>query len=752
MTPNKRADLDRWELNVPVPKAGAPLAPHRPVRIGGLAGYVEPIGVRPGERLRIHLSAPAAHRIEIARLGRDAILLGDDDADRAEVVVVGDLDCPRASRQDITPGSYAWLQGASVRRPAAISAWLRLWRLPVDIDGFNFAAVIGEMDYPYRCHWVLAVDNRGCPGFYLGDGGLHDRERWAFAGPVLASRLGEWVHLACSTDGSNVRVFVDGICVAEAATGAASPADEAGVVRIAAAGELGVVDHLLDGDLSAVVLFGRPLRSLDVVALFEDRSVSEPAAFGLDSVIAHWPLRESSGDWFEDVSGGEHHASAVNAPILGIPGPCASESIGRPGYMPLDDPMRGGAVRFASDELIDCRWPVAAEAVVPAGADTGTYYVRVTLVGSDDALELPFVVVRPMPRRVGSIALLYATFTWAAYARRPVDGTIVPGLVSSFYTNNLSGKPFFNVGFRLPLTSAVPFAHTTHRAAARVQQHLVKPERLAEAWLAREGYPYECITDADLDQEPELLDRFRTLMIVGHNEYWSRRMRDGIERYLDQGGDVICLSGNTAYWRVTYHADTNSLEGRKTNHGQGAEEWLNPTRWGERWHTDGLPGGSWEVLGEPPNQLLGLETIGWIDPGDPTAFAPYTIQEPDHFLFHEPEPVPIGSGGLIGTQCLNGTAVSGYEMDGLPQMIGMEPAGPTDGLALLAHAHQGRRYVEHFGEDPTYGGDMIYWKRPSGGRLFNAASIAYSGSLAVDPAIQALTRNVLHHFGVQREA
>jgi hypothetical protein len=47
---------------------------------------------------------------------------------------------------------------------------------------------------------------------------------------------------------------------------------------------------------------------------------------------------------------------------------------------------------------------------------------------------------------------------------------------------------------------------------------------------------------------------------------------------------------------------------------------------------------------------------------------------------------------------------------------------------------------------------MIYWERPSGGRLFNAASIGYTGSLAVDPGIQVLTRNVLHHFGVVRQA
>jgi hypothetical protein len=49
-----------------------------------------------------------------------------------------------------------------------------------------------------------------------------------------------------------------------------------------------------------------------------------------------------------------------------------------------------------------------------------------------------------------------------------------------------------------------------------------------------------------------------------------------------------------------------------------------------------------------------------------------------------------------------------------------------------------------------YGADVIYWDRPGGGRVFNAGSIGYTGSLAVDPGIQALTRNVLHRFGIAR--
>ena len=51
---------------------------------------------------------------------------------------------------------------------------------------------------------------------------------------------------------------------------------------------------------------------------------------------------------------------------------------------------------------------------------------------------------------------------------------------------------------------------------------------------------------------------------------------------------------------------------------------------------------------------------------------------------------------------------------------------------------------------PADGADLIYWDRPAGGRVFNGGATNYTGALAVDPGIQALTRNVLHHMGVVR--
>ena len=50
------------------------------------------------------------------------------------------------------------------------------------------------------------------------------------------------------------------------------------------------------------------------------------------------------------------------------------------------------------------------------------------------------------------------------------------------------------------------------------------------------------------------------------------------------------------------------------------------------------------------------------------------------------------------------------------------------------------------------GGEMIYWERADGGRVFNAGSIGSGWVLSADPRWAAVMRNVLAHFGVEKKA
>ena len=78
------------------------------------------------------------------------------------------------------------------------------------------------------------------------------------------------------------------------------------------------------------------------------------------------------------------------------------------------------------------------------------------------------------------------------------------------------------------------------------------------------------------------------LFIVGHSEYWTREAMQRVREFLDRGGNVVSLSGNTMYSRVSQSDDGTILECRKADDGGQMAEYMR----GECWHEhDGLRGG-----------------------------------------------------------------------------------------------------------------------------------------------------------------
>src|SRR5436190_780282 len=55
-------------------------------------------------------------------------------------------------------------------------------------------------------------------------------------------------------------------------------------------------------------------------------------------------------------------------------------------------------------------------------------------------------------------------------------------------------------------------------------------------WAEREGFEIGVCTNADLEEHPEVLDGASLYLSVGHDEYWSRGMRDTVEAFIARGG------------------------------------------------------------------------------------------------------------------------------------------------------------------------------------------------------------------------
>ena len=86
-------------------------------------------------------------------------------------------------------------------------------------------------------------------------------------------------------------------------------------------------------------------------------------------------------------------------------------------------------------------------------------------------------------------------------------------------------------------------------------------------------------------------------------------------------------------------------------------------------------------------------------------------------------------------------------------MLPEEPAGIVGLARGLRKAPAEGIYFDYFGRltksDHGHSGDLIYWQRPDGGRVFNTGAIATGQALHADPKLEALLRNVLSHFGVE---
>ena len=301
--------------------------------------------------------------------------------------------------------------------------------------------------------------------------------------------------------------------------------------------------------------------------------------------------------------------------------------------------------------------------------------------------------------------------------------------------------------------------------------HLCRQDRFTQTWLETQGYSFDVLTDTDLHLDSQTLSGYKVLFVVGHSEYWSFDAMSAVSRFLDAGGNAVVLSGNTAFWRVSFNVDASIMECRK---GDAPGTQVRPDRRGEMWHShDGQRGGIARECGFPAWRLFGLEYFSLVGVGAP-GVGPYRVRDPHHFLFREPVdlgvregdslglkpgrvlPQPIGHEGDVRVSTLAKFLVE-------PPPTGMaQPLFDPPGITVLAEGFADWKKVsigapwDYFqrsvpaAKAPAIpvAAEMIYWQRPGGGRVFHSGSINSGMALAEDPKWSGLLKNVLAHFGV----
>ncbi|HAM71488.1 MAG TPA: hypothetical protein DCM86_07590 [Verrucomicrobiales bacterium] len=391
--------------------------------------------------------------------------------------------------------------------------------------------------------------------------------------------------------------------------------------------------------------------------------------------------------------------------------------------------------RFPVPELASsqgCRWPAVVSLQVPDSWRSG--YYQVLLKASDNGgpyvhrgrrtaeSECFFILRPPASGSQARILLELSSNTYNAYNTW--------GGFSLYSFNALGRVQGHRVSFQRPPAS-----------------QFGSWERPFVEWAEGAGYTLDYCANEDLEFHPELLARYRLVLSVGHDEYWSAPMRDHLEEFISRGGNVAFFSGNTCCWQVRSEEKGAALTCWKQAYTfdpllATPDHRLLSTLW------------SHHEVARPENQLTG---VGFLWGGYHLSHGQfmdgkgaYTVHRPAHWIF---EGTGLGTGTEFGAK----DTIVGYECDGcemtwqegLPFPTGKDGT-PTNFVVLAtcpAKWHPDDSYwYDRFPQGRV--GASVLGTYTRGGTVFTCGSTDWAHGLrGKDPVVDRITRNILDRLG-----
>ncbi len=248
-------------------------------------------------------------------------------------------------------------------------------------------------------------------------------------------------------------------------------------------------------------------------------------------------------------------------------------------------------------------------------------------------------------------------------------------------------------------------------------------------WLERSDIAVDYCTSMDLHAEPDLLRHYQLFISTGHDEYWSKEMRDHVEGFVRAGGNAAFFSGDTCGWQVRFEDGGRTLvcfRDAVEDPLAGAQNDRVTVQWASA------------PVDRPENGMTGVsygKGAGyWLDE-EGWKGAVYRVNFPEHWVF-------AGTGLSFGEAF--GEGAVGYEtdaadiayVDGIARATGRD--GTPPGFVVLAVADLGAWRAHGKGGRATLG------TYRAGGTVFTAASVDWASALdAGSPAVERVTRNVI---------
>ena len=241
--------------------------------------------------------------------------------------------------------------------------------------------------------------------------------------------------------------------------------------------------------------------------------------------------------------------------------------------------------------------------------------------------------------------------------------------------------------------------------------------------LEKEGYDVNYWTDIDLHSRANQLGNHRAILTLGHDEYWSKEMRDGVEAARDRGVNVAFFGANAVFRAIRLSPSDLGPNRRQVNYRVASADPLAGV-------DDSRVTVSWR---EPPLNRPESTLVGAFYQCNPVK-ADFVVADPSAWVF-------AGSGLRKGDRIRNlvGPEYDRYDVNA------PRPPGPVQ---VLAHSPL------RCGGRASYS-DMTYYSTRGGAGVvatgtnwwisrLNPACPAADG--CYDERIATVTRNILDAF------
>ncbi|MGJ5673033.1 MAG: N,N-dimethylformamidase beta subunit family domain-containing protein [Nostochopsis sp.] len=209
---------------------------------------------------------------------------------------------------------------------------------------------------------------------------------------------------------------------------------------------------------------------------------------------------------------------------------------------PLNGITQPDCTLDSNTKLVECNWTTSYVLQIDSNWTSGLYIAKLTDQATSKVAHVWFVVRDDSS--TADILFQSAVSTVLAYSST--------GSYSLYDYNSIGGQRAYKVSYDRPFSQATnPNEVNT---PLRWEYNMVR-------WLESQAYNVTYTDNMQIHTNGQTLlnpSNHKVFLSVGHDEYWSKEMRDAVEAGRNAKINLGFFSSNTCYWRVRFENSTSA--------------------------------------------------------------------------------------------------------------------------------------------------------------------------------------------------